>query len=179
MLNHRLLKLYSLKHLPLLCTQHYYCQTIPTGKLSKALRQKCYGKGLSHKQKPTKCVLEMLCNTEILCVHFLFFSPSFSGRCAKSSQIKTVSSSNIFFKGSRFRYRWDSIQISIIYLHTAWWQTELDRTQTIYMSLETQTNNKRESDEKKWCWNLANYSTSTVANSPTVFQHFDTHSVTP
>lgn len=26
-------------------------------------------------------------------------------RCAKSSQIKTVCSSNIFFKGSRFRYR--------------------------------------------------------------------------
>lgn len=39
-------------------------------------------------------------NTVIL--FFLFYSL----RCAKSSQIKTVCSSNIFFKGSRFRYRW-------------------------------------------------------------------------
>ena len=31
---------------------------------------------------------------------------AFSYRYAKSSQIKTVSSSKIFFKGSRFRYRW-------------------------------------------------------------------------
>lgn len=51
-------------------------------------------------------VLEMLCDTEILCVHIILFLPlSLSDRCAKSSQIKTVSSSNIFFKGSRFRYR--------------------------------------------------------------------------
>lgn len=37
-----------------------------------------------------------------LILFFLFYFL----RCAKSSQIKTVCSSNIFFKGSRFRYRW-------------------------------------------------------------------------
>ncbi|KAA8592154.1 hypothetical protein FQN60_017609 [Etheostoma spectabile] len=38
-----------------------------------------------------------------VCISSCFFLP-LSDRCAKSSQIKTVSSSNIFFKGSRFRY---------------------------------------------------------------------------
>lgn len=47
----------------------------------------------------------------LVCICFCFFLP-LSDRCAKSSQIKTVCSSNIFFKGSRFRYRWDSIQVS-------------------------------------------------------------------
>lgn len=47
-----------------------------------------------------------------LCASLCFLLP-LSDRCAKSSQIKTVSSSNIFFKGSRFRYRWDTIQGSL------------------------------------------------------------------
>lgn len=38
---------------------------------------------------------------------FFFFNFSvFIDRLEKSSQVRTVSSSNLFFKGSRFRYRW-------------------------------------------------------------------------
>lgn len=37
---------------------------------------------------------------------FLWSFSSFTNRLEKSSQVRTVSSSNLFFKGSRFRYRY-------------------------------------------------------------------------
>ncbi|KAF0033945.1 hypothetical protein F2P81_014011 [Scophthalmus maximus] len=48
-----------------------------------------------HTSTPAACKHLWKCGVE----HQAFY------KCAKSSQIKTVSSSNIFFKGSRFRYR--------------------------------------------------------------------------
>lgn len=50
-----------------------------------------------------QCASHFEAMLNVCCCFFLCLSV----RCAKSSQIKTVSSSNIFFKGSRFRYRWD------------------------------------------------------------------------
>ncbi|KAK7933185.1 hypothetical protein WMY93_004081 [Mugilogobius chulae] len=62
-------------------------------------------------QKEKKLVLTFHTSTPAACKHLWKCGVENQAfyKCAKSSQIKTVSSSNIFFKGSRFRYRdWNS-----------------------------------------------------------------------
>uniref|UniRef100_A0AAQ4PA91 FERM domain-containing protein 3 n=1 Tax=Gasterosteus aculeatus aculeatus TaxID=481459 RepID=A0AAQ4PA91_GASAC len=58
-------------------------------------------------QKEKKLVLTFHTSTPAACKHLWKCGVENQAfyKCAKSSQIKTVSSSNIFFKGSRFRYR--------------------------------------------------------------------------
>uniref|UniRef100_A0A8C7T1U3 FERM domain-containing protein 3 n=1 Tax=Oncorhynchus mykiss TaxID=8022 RepID=A0A8C7T1U3_ONCMY len=60
-------------------------------------------------QKEKKLVLTFHTSTPAACKHLWKCGVENQAfyKCAKSSQIKTVSSSNIFFKGSRFRYRCD------------------------------------------------------------------------
>uniref|UniRef100_A0A3Q3J689 Uncharacterized protein n=1 Tax=Monopterus albus TaxID=43700 RepID=A0A3Q3J689_MONAL len=57
-------------------------------------------------QKEKKLVLTFHTSTPAACKHLWKCGVENQAfyKCAKSSQIKTVSSSNIFFKGSRFRY---------------------------------------------------------------------------
>uniref|UniRef100_A0A8D2ZFG1 FERM domain containing 3 n=1 Tax=Scophthalmus maximus TaxID=52904 RepID=A0A8D2ZFG1_SCOMX len=57
-------------------------------------------------QKEKKLVLTFHTSTPAACKHLWKCGVEHQAfyKCAKSSQIKTVSSSNIFFKGSRFRY---------------------------------------------------------------------------
>ncbi|XP_053277440.1 FERM domain-containing protein 3 [Pleuronectes platessa] len=57
-------------------------------------------------QKEKKLVLTFHTSTPAACKHLWKCGAENQAfyKCAKSSQIKTVSSSNIFFKGSRFRY---------------------------------------------------------------------------